>query len=73
MENRNRKKMSPMIDRKVDITQNDAGLNDIITQQLKRERNLYPLRITGTTVIYVTKAKCTKEYAEKYKREKMGL
>lgn len=59
--------------RKADTSCNSGDLTECIQRQLKRERNLYPLRITGTTVIYVTKTKCTKEYAEKYKREKMGL
>lgn len=65
--------LPPTKERKADTSKNDNDLTECIQRQLERERNLYPLRITGTTVIYVTKAKCTKEYAEKYKREKMGL
>ena len=36
-------------------------------------RRLYPLRITPTTVILVPKKKCTPEYAEWYRKNRMGI
>lgn len=69
----NKNILPPTKERKSDTSKNGNDLTKYIQRQLKRERNLYPLRINATTVIYVTKAKCTKEYAEKYKREKMKL
>jgi hypothetical protein len=36
-------------------------------------RDIFPLRITNTTVIYVPKEKCTKEYANWYRENRMGL
>lgn len=63
----------PMIQRKSDNRKNGKDIDKYIEKQIKNERNLYPLRITKTTVIYVTKNKCTVEYAEKYRKEKLGL
>ena len=65
--------MPPTKERKADTTKNGNDLSGYIERQRKYEERLCPLRINQTTVIYVTKAKCTKEYAEKYKREKMRL
>ena len=42
-------------------------------EQLKKEKKLYPLKITSTTWILVPLSKRTKEYANKYRREKMGI
>lgn len=56
----------PMIERKADSTKNGKNITECIAMQRNREKNLYPLRISRTMVIYVTKDKCTKEYAEKY-------
>lgn len=39
----------------------------------KKEEKLYSLRVTNTTVILVPKSKNNQEYAEQYRREKMGL
>lgn len=36
-------------------------------------RRLYPLRITPTKVILVPKKKCTPEYAEWYRKNRMGI
>lgn len=63
----------PMLGRKGDNSKNGNNLDECISRQLERERNTYPLRITPTTVIYVTKDKLTAEYAEKYRREKLGI
>ena len=41
--------------------------------QQKREEKLYSLRVTNSTVILVPRSKNNPEYAEKYRREKMGL
>lgn len=42
-------------------------------EQLKKEKKLYPLKITSTTWILVPLSKRTEEYAEKYRKEKMGI
>lgn len=42
-------------------------------EQLKKEKKLYPLKITSTTWILVPLSKRTEEYANKYRREKMGI
>lgn len=59
----------PMIERKCDNNKNGRNLDDCIARQLRREKHLFPLRISRTTVIYVTKDKCTQEYAEKYAKK----
>lgn len=45
----------PLIERKADTTKNGKKLEECISVHRKRERNLYPLRINRTTVIYVIK------------------
>lgn len=55
-----------MIERKSDSTKNGRNITECISMQRKREKHFFPLRISRTTVIYVTKDKCTPEYAEKY-------
>ena len=67
-----KKQLAPMVERKADTTQNADGLDECIARQLEREKRLYPLRVSKTTVIYVPKCRQTKEYAERYRREKMG-
>lgn len=42
-------------------------------EQLKKEKKLYPLKITSTTWILVPLSKRTEEYANKYRKEKMGI
>lgn len=64
-------RMPEEVQRKADVTKNTEGLEEYIEAQRERERNLYPLRINSTTVIYVTKEKCTQEYAKKM-RKKIG-
>ena len=41
----------------------------LVEEQREIEKRLYPLRIDHRTVIYVTKDKCTKEYAQKRRRQ----
>lgn len=41
--------------------------------QKVKERHLYPLRVTNTTIILVPRKKCNKAYAEEYRKTKMGL
>lgn len=69
----NKNILPPAKERKADTSKNGNDLTEFIQRQLKRERNLYPLRINVTTVIYVTKAKCTKEYADWYRRERLRI
>lgn len=64
--------MDPIVERKPDIRKNGTeNLDEIIQRQRQREKTLFPLRINASTYIYVTKKKCTKEYAEKYRKEKI--
>lgn len=51
--------------RPADITKNSEDLDDEIRKHMQRNQQLYPLRLNRTTVIYVTKNKCTPQYAEK--------
>ena len=69
--NREKKRKYPAEERKPDITVNTGNLDEIIARQREREKNLYPVRISATTVIYVTKNKATRLYAEEYKRDKL--
>lgn len=69
--NKNKKRKSPVEERKPDVTANIGSLDEIIAKQRDREKKLYPVRISKTTVIYVTKKKATPEYAEEYKRDKL--
>ena len=71
MNNRDKLRKAPTEERKPDTSKNADKLDDIIRKQLEREKNLYPVRVSKTTVIYVTRKKATKEYAEEYKRDKM--
>lgn len=45
----------PIIERKGDSSKNGKNIEECISSHKKREKNLYPLRINRTTVIYVTK------------------
>lgn len=49
---------------KVDTTVN-GDAERLVEEHREIEKRLYPLRIDHRTVIYVTKDKCTKEYAQK--------
>ena len=65
--------MPPTKERKADTTKNSNSLSEFIERQKEYEKQLYPLRITGTTVIYVTKEKQTSEYADWYRRERLKI
>lgn len=65
--------MPPTKERKADTTKNSNSLSEFIERQKEYEKQLYPLRITGTTVIYVTKDKQTSEYADWYRRERLKI
>lgn len=58
----------PMIERKGNNYDNAPGVEACVLRQREKEKNLHPLRVSQTTVIYVTKDKCTPEYAEKYRK-----
>ena len=62
--NREKKRKGPAEERKPDTTTNVSNLDE-------REKKLYPIRVSGTTVIYVTRNKANSQYAEKYKRDKL--
>lgn len=57
---------APLPDRykKVDTSIN-GDAERLVEEHREVEKRLYPLRIDHRTVIYVTKDKCTKEYAQK--------
>lgn len=57
--------------KKIDTTVN-GDAERLVEEHRAIEKRLYPLRIDHRTIIYVTKDKCTPEYAAK-KREKLGL
>lgn len=69
----NKNIMPPTKERKADTAKNGNDLSEYIEHQKKREKQLYPLRITGTTVIYVTKDKQTSEYADWYRKERLKV
>lgn len=69
--NREKKRKGPAEERKPDTTANEENLDEIINRQREREKNLYPVRISSTTMIYVTRNKATRQYAEQYKRDKL--
>lgn len=69
--NREKKRKGPAEERKPDTTTNVSNLDEIIARQREREKKLYPIRVSGTTVIYVTRNKANSQYAEEYKRDKL--
>lgn len=54
--------------KKVDTMVN-GDAEHLVEEHREIEKRLYPLRIDQRTVIYVTKDKCTKEYAQKRRRQ----
>lgn len=54
--------------KKVDTSVN-GDAERLVEEHREVEKRLYPLRIDHRTVIYVTKEKCTKEYAQKRRRQ----
>lgn len=69
----NKNIMPPTKERKADTTKNSNNLSEFIERQKEYEKQLYPLRITWTMVIYVTKDKQTSEYADWYRRERLKI
>ena len=63
----------PMVERKPSVDENSNGLNEKISKYSRHEESLRPLRISRNTVILVKPEKCNEEYAEKYRKEKLGL
>lgn len=63
----------PMVERKPSVDENSKGLNEKISKYYRHEESLRPLRISRNTVILVKPEKCNEEYAEKYRKEKMGV
>lgn len=50
---------------------NDDSLDAVIERYRQKERTLFPLRINTQTVIFVAKKKCTKEYSQWYRENRM--
>lgn len=63
----------PMVERKPSVDENSKGLNEKISKYYRHEESLRPLRISRNTVILVKPEKCNEEYAEKYRKGKMGV
>ena len=63
----------PMVERKPSVDENSKGLNEKISKYYRHEESLRPLRISRNTVILVKPEKCNEEYAEKYRKEKLGV
>lgn len=63
----------PMVERKPSVDENSKGLNEKIINYYRHEESLMPLRISRNTVILVKPEKCNEEYAEKYRKEKLGV
>ena len=55
------------------LDENSNGLNEKIRKYYRHEESLIPLRISRNTVILVKPEKCNEEYAEKYRKEKLGI
>lgn len=55
--------------KKDDSSRNDDNLDVVVARCINKDKNLYPLRINKTTVIYVTKDKCNEKYAEQYRNK----
>lgn len=55
------------------MDENSKGLNEKIRMYYRHEESLMPLRISRNTVILVKTEKCNEEYAEKYRKEKLGI
>lgn len=54
----------------------NKAANDVSKEkaaQKVKEKHLYPLRVTNTTIILVPRKKCNKKYAEEYRKTKMEL
>lgn len=69
-EQKRRRRALPDLRKKIDTSVVEDA-TPLIEWQKEIEKKLYPLRIDHGTVIYVTKDKCTPEYAE-MKRRKMS-
>jgi hypothetical protein len=63
----------PMVERKPSVDESSKGLNEKIRKYYRHEESLMPLRISRNTVILVKPEKCNEEYAEKYRKEKLGI
>ena len=63
----------PMVERKPSVDENSKELNEKIRKYYRHEESLMPLRISRNTVILVKPEKCNEEYAEKYRKEKLGI
>lgn len=63
----------PMVERKPSVDENSKGLNEKISKYYRHEESLMSLRISRNTVILVKPEKCNEEYAEKYRKEKLGV
>lgn len=57
--------------KKADPSINPEDITPEVNQYHERERRLFPLRVSSTTIILVPKDKCTPAYAKKYYSEKL--
>lgn len=59
----------PITRRKPDTEHNASGLEKYIDQQRKKEEHLFPLRINDRMTLLVPKEKCSREYAEAFRKK----
>lgn len=60
-----------MSKQKIDTLAKADKIDAEAEQQREKERKLFPLRISRTTVILVPRKKCNEEYAEWYRTHRM--
>lgn len=58
--------------RKPDSRANCTGVELAISNQRKREKKLYPLRINGNITLLVPKSKCNEKYAQWYRENRLN-
>lgn len=56
---------------KIDTLKKADKVEEEINAQKAKERKLFPLRISRTTIILVPRKKCNDEYAEWYREHRM--
>lgn len=58
---------------KADIGVNGTVTEQVLSEQRKKEKRLYTLRVNDTTVLLVPEEKCNDEYREWYRVNRMGF
>lgn len=58
---------------KADTAVNGTVTEQVLSDQRKKEKRLYTLRVNDTTVLLVPEEKCNDEYREWYRVNRMGF